>query len=61
MLILKPCFEVPNECELVNMFDVRYILRVKKSKIVSQTLMFMLHTFRVLVILLVLMLNSCHC
>lgn len=29
MLIIKPCFVVPNEYELVNVFEVIYILRVK--------------------------------
>ena len=53
MLILRLCFVVPNEYELVNVFEVIYILRVlKKCKTVMQTLIFMLHAFRVIFILM---------
>ena len=53
MFILRLCFVVPNEYELVNVFGVIYILRVlKKCKTVMQTLIFMLHAFRVIFILM---------
>lgn len=61
MLILKHCSVIPNEYALVNVFEVTYILRVRKSKIVLHTLIFMLHAFRAVFVLTVLMLNPCHC
>lgn len=61
MWILKHCSVIPNEYALVNVFEVTYILRVRKSKIVLHTLIFMLPAFRAVFISTVLMLNSCHC
>lgn len=53
MLIVKLCFVVPNEYELVNVFEVIYILGVlKKYKTVMHTLIFMSHAFRVISILM---------